>query len=164
MQVEDSVWGYRWDVPEGQAGGEYTVKVSYPFDGQPPAERKFDILGLTRENTDAIKNIATLGINTFGWAFKVRGVAVPEQPPKVELALPSGNIETWFDSNEADSISGTAEAFCQVVTQVRNIDDTDLQVDGPVAREWMSNAQCFAGPPESPPAAGTRYRCVRQRG
>ncbi|MBX9722474.1 MAG: hypothetical protein K2X81_13835, partial [Candidatus Obscuribacterales bacterium] len=39
----DSVWGFAWDVPEGQAGGEYTVHVSYPFNGHAPAERKFDI-------------------------------------------------------------------------------------------------------------------------
>ena len=32
-----------WQVPPGQAGGEYTLRVSYPNDGLPPAERKFDV-------------------------------------------------------------------------------------------------------------------------
>jgi len=39
----DSVMGFAWEVPAGQAGGEYTIKVSYPSDGYAPAERKFDI-------------------------------------------------------------------------------------------------------------------------
>lgn len=41
--VKDSIWSFSWDVPEGQAGGEYKVKVTYPYDGYTPAERKFDI-------------------------------------------------------------------------------------------------------------------------
>ncbi len=40
---QDAVVGLRWDIPEGQAGGEYTAQVSYPATGYPPAERKFDI-------------------------------------------------------------------------------------------------------------------------
>jgi hypothetical protein len=30
-----------------------------------------------------------------------------------------------------------------------------------VARQWMDLAQCFAGPPEKPPAPGTRFRQTR---
>jgi len=40
---------------------------------------------------------------------------------------------------------------------VRNIADTDLQVTGAVANDWMSKAQCFAGAPETPPAPGSRF-------
>lgn len=40
---QDSVFGFEWKVPPGQAGGEYTVKISYPGVGFAPAERKFDI-------------------------------------------------------------------------------------------------------------------------
>jgi hypothetical protein len=43
VQTQDSVWGYSWTVPPEQAGGEYTLKVSYPFSGEAPAERKFDV-------------------------------------------------------------------------------------------------------------------------
>ncbi len=42
-QTVDSVWGFAWEIPEGQAGGEYTVHASYPWNGHAPAERKFDI-------------------------------------------------------------------------------------------------------------------------
>ncbi|WP_224364821.1 MG2 domain-containing protein [Hyalangium versicolor] len=43
VQTENSVWGYSWTVPAEQAGGEYTLKVSYPWTGEAPAERKFDV-------------------------------------------------------------------------------------------------------------------------
>lgn len=42
-RCKDSTWGYSWDVPSGQAGGEYLAYVTYPWDGLPPAERKFDV-------------------------------------------------------------------------------------------------------------------------
>jgi hypothetical protein len=64
----------------------------------------------------------------------------------------------WEFNNQSDEnyITGLAEEFCQVVTQVRNIKDVDLNVVGGDATEWMSIAQCFAGPAETPPAPGTR--------
>jgi hypothetical protein len=44
-------------------------------------------------------------------------------------------------------VRGSAVEFCLVVTQRRNVADTDLVVDGSDAKEWMSLAQAFAGPP-----------------
>ena len=41
--IQDSVAGYSWTVPQGTAGGEYTVQVSYPQSGFAPSERKFDV-------------------------------------------------------------------------------------------------------------------------
>ncbi|MBP6744919.1 A-macroglobulin complement component [bacterium] len=41
--AQDSSWGFSWKVPEGQAGGQYLLKVTYPWNGHAPAERKFDI-------------------------------------------------------------------------------------------------------------------------
>jgi hypothetical protein len=60
------------------------------------------------------------------------------------------------DDGQGERIAGPAEAFCQVVAQTRHIADVMLQVDGPNARAWMSMAQCFAGPPQDPPAPGSR--------
>src|SRR5262245_24850811 len=42
-QTENSVLGFEWVIPDGQAGGEYKVKISQPWSGNAPAERKFDI-------------------------------------------------------------------------------------------------------------------------
>ncbi len=41
--LQESVYGFSWKIPDSQAGGEYTIKLSDPFTGQPAAERKFDI-------------------------------------------------------------------------------------------------------------------------
>jgi len=41
--VTDSVAGYGWNIPMDQEGGEYTVRVTRPVSGDPPAERKFEI-------------------------------------------------------------------------------------------------------------------------
>ncbi|OGQ91262.1 MAG: A-macroglobulin complement component [Deltaproteobacteria bacterium RIFOXYA12_FULL_58_15] len=42
-QATDSVIGFEWQVPGGAAGGEYLVKMTFPWDGFPPAERKFEV-------------------------------------------------------------------------------------------------------------------------
>jgi uncharacterized protein YfaS (alpha-2-macroglobulin family) len=41
--AQDSVWAFGWQIPEGQAGGEYTIRATYPWNGHAPAERKFDV-------------------------------------------------------------------------------------------------------------------------
>jgi len=48
------------------------------------------------------------------------------------------------------------------VTQVRSVADTRLAVRGAAAVGWMATAQCFAGPPEAPPAPGTRRTGARK--
>ena len=116
----------------------------------------YDQLGVKRVDTDRIHNIAVLGVNTFKWTFLNRNWTVPDHVPCVVLAAPSGERWSWNESNLDNGISGSATEFCQVVTQTRNIADTQLKVSGPVAERWMANAQCFAGTPESPPVAGTR--------
>lgn len=118
----------------------------------------YDQLGVARVNADRIKNIAVLGVNTFGWTHKNRQWDVPNPAPYVKLVAPSGAIWEWNDSSSEDRVEGNAEEFCQVVTQTRNIGDTSLNVTGDVATRWMSVAQCFAGPPEDPPAVGARHR------
>jgi len=117
----------------------------------------YDTLGVVRKNQDRIKNIAVLGVNTFGWTHKNRGWDVPDPAPYVILTAPSGDLWEWNDPSSPDRVEGSAEQFCQVVTQTRNLEDTKLKVTGDVARRWMSVAQCFAGPPEDPPAPGARH-------
>ncbi|MBI3758011.1 MAG: TIGR03084 family protein [Deltaproteobacteria bacterium] len=120
----------------------------------------YDGLGKVRNDTDRIKNIAVIGLNTFGWTFTNRGLAVPAEKPYVRLTAPSGALWEWNQPNLEDLIEGRAVEFCQVVTQTRNIADTKLRVVGKTATSWMSIAQCFAGPPETPPTPGSRFRQV----
>ncbi len=120
----------------------------------------YDILGQVRQDSDRIKNVAVIGINTFAWTFTNRGLAVPADPPYIRLTGPSGALWEWNQpeqENPENLIQGSALEFCQVVTQVRNIADTSLKVVGETATSWMSIAQCFAGSPENPPAPGRRF-------
>ena len=121
----------------------------------------FDLLGIRRQEHDRIRNVVVLGVNAFGWSFKVHGHAVPERMPFLQLTAPSGAVWDYGEADQPDRIRGPAVSFAQVVTQTRNIADTPLIVEGPVATAWMAEAQCFAGPPEMPPAPGTRF--VRDR-
>jgi uncharacterized protein (TIGR03084 family) len=122
----------------------------------------YDVLGLQRKTASTtLQHIATMGVNTFAWSFRVHGLEPPAQMPHVQLRLPDGSVWQAGDGTSAESIQGTAEAFCQVVTQTRNVADTDLTVQGPVAHEWMARAQCFAGPPTTPPAPGYRVPSLR---
>ena len=116
----------------------------------------YDLMAKRRECNDRIKNIATIGVRTFGWTFTNRKLPVPEPQPYIRLQAPSGAIWEWGEKDSPHRVSGDAVEFCQVVTQVRNIADTTLDVSGDNAVAWMAIAQCFAGPPEEPPAPGSR--------
>lgn len=118
----------------------------------------FDALGRERCEHDRLRNVAIMGINTFGWSYMVHGRVAPAAMPYVRLQAPSGATWEWGTPQDAERIEGTAVDFCRVVAQTRSVRDTGLQVSGAVAQEWLSIAQCFAGPPESPPAPGTRFR------
>ena len=117
----------------------------------------YDLLGRECVHTDRIKNIADLGVRTFGWAYMNRGRAVPAPAPHVRLTAPSGAIWEWNEGETGNRVEGSAVDFCKVVTQGRNVADTGLRVTGPVAQDWMTIVQCFAGPPEDPPPPGTRF-------
>ncbi len=116
----------------------------------------YDELGVVRQNTDRIRNIVVLGVNTYGWTYANRRAEAPQPKPYVELTAPSGARWAFNEPSSDDYVRGSAEAFCQVVTQVRNVADTDLEVNGVNACDWMSKAQCFAGPPNDPPPPGSR--------
>lgn len=118
----------------------------------------FDILGVEREESDRIRNVVVLGVNTFKWTFTVRGETPPEPQPEVRLISPSGDVWQFGEPQVDNFVSGSAVEFAQVVTQTRNIADTALEVVGAPALAWMRNAQCFAGTANPPPAPGSRHR------
>ena len=104
-----------------------------------------DAVGARRPPTDRLRHIAHLGYVTRGWSYANRGLEPPAGDVRVELAAPSGGM--WTRGNDdGDSVRGPAVDFCLVVTQRRHIDDTDLELSGPDAVDWMHKAQAFAGP------------------
>ena len=120
------------------------------------AQEIYDLKGVRREHSDRIRNIVAIGVRTYGWTFVNRGLEAPEPVPFVRLEAPSGEIWEYNEPSEDDRVSGSAVEFCQVVTQVRNVADTALDVRGASATRWMEIAQCFAGAPADPPPPGLR--------
>ena len=143
----------KWAGPDMSVRSSITARLMETW---AHGQEVYDELGVVRQNADRIRNIVVLGINTYGWTFAVRGEPAPDPVPHLILTAPSGEIWTFNEPNDAECIEGPAEDFCQVVTQVRNVADTRLKLTGANAADWMSKAQCFAGPPETPPAPGVR--------
>ncbi len=145
----------KWAGPDMGARSSITARLMETW---AHGQEVYDHLGLVRNNEDRIGNIVTLGVNTFAWTYATRRQTPPGEMPYLVLTAPSEAVWTYGAPSEAERIEGLAEDFCQVVTQVRNVADTGLKVTGPVAADWMSKAQCFAGPPADPPRPGTRFR------
>jgi len=122
----------------------------------------YDLLGRERRYADRIQNIAVIGVKTFAWTYINRGLRVPDVLPHVHLTAPSGALWEYHPPSEVERIEGPASDFCHVVTQGRNVAETQLRVVGEVAAQWMKMAQCFAGPPATPPAPGARTRELRR--
>ena len=114
-----------------------------------------DAVGAYREPTHRLRHVAQLGYITRGWSYVNRGLTPPAGDVRVQLTAPAGDLWAWGDADAAgdDAVAGPALDFCLVVTQRRNVADTALEVSGERAREWLSMAQAFAGPPTYGPAA-----------
>jgi uncharacterized protein (TIGR03084 family) len=115
-----------------------------------------DSLRLRRRNGERLRHIAWLGVSNFRASFERRGLRAPQTVPAVRLTAPSGELWNWGEPGAGASIEGGAEDFCLVVTQRRNIADTGMLVSGAAAHDWMSIAQCFAGPAADPPRPQVR--------
>jgi uncharacterized protein (TIGR03084 family) len=133
-----------WYGPDMSAASSATARLMETWaHGQDVA----DALGVQRQATGRLRHVAHLGVATLGFSFRVHGRPVPAEPVRVELSGPGGETWTWGPAGAPDSVTGAALGFCLAVTQRRHLDDTGLRVTGPVAAEWMSIAQAFAGVP-----------------
>lgn len=116
----------------------------------------FDTFRIRRINGAGLKHVAHLGVTTFAWSFRIRGLTVPDVRPRVELSGPLGEPWEWGEPHGENRIWGDAAEFCLVVTQRRNVADTRLHFQGEHAGKWLSIAQAFAGVPQEPPGPGIR--------
>jgi len=104
-----------------------------------------DALGLERTPTTRLRHIAHLGVRARAYSYQQHGFTPPTTEVHVALTAPDGTAWAWGGPDAADQVSGTALDFCLVVVRRRHLDDTDLQFEGPHAREWLVIAQAFAG-------------------
>jgi uncharacterized protein (TIGR03084 family) len=106
-----------------------------------------DVVDGERPDTDRLRHVAFIGVRARPYSYNVRGKTPPNAEVRVELTLPSGRRLEFGDPGAENTVRGTATDFCRVATQRRHLADTDLEIRGPAAEEWMSIAQAFAGPP-----------------
>ena len=109
-----------------------------------------DALGITRPPSSRLRHVAHIGVRARPFSYAVHGRAMPAADVAVRLTGPEGEQWTWGESDRDppdNLVSGSALDFCLVVTQRRNVLDTDLRVIGSAALEWMTIAQAFAGGP-----------------
>ena len=106
-----------------------------------------DALGATRAPTARLRHIAHIGVRTRGFSYAIRNREVPDGDVHVALTAPDGSTWTWGSDDAVDRVTGPALDFCLVVTQRRHVADTAVVTEGPLAQEWMSIAQAFAGGP-----------------
>jgi uncharacterized protein (TIGR03084 family) len=102
----------------------------------------FDALGIARTPSSRLQHIAFIGWRAVANSFVANGRPVPTVPVRVEL----GEVVLGPDDAE-NRVNGSLLDFCLLVTQRRHLADTDLTAVGPVATEWLTIAQAFAGPP-----------------
>lgn len=105
-----------------------------------------DALGVERASTDRLFHVAHLGVRARRFSYVANSMDYPGGDVRVELESPSGDVWSWGESSD-NVVRGSALGFCLLVTQRRHLDDVDVTAEGPLAVEWMSIAQCFAGPP-----------------
>ena len=123
-----------------------------------------DALGVRRKPTGRLYNIAHLGVITIGWSYATNGMDAPNMPVRIELTSPSGDPWIWGPEDAVNVVRGDAEEFCLVAVRRRHVDDTGLSYTGPVAAQWLSIAQAFAGPPEPVPSPGSYPKNATPRG
>lgn len=116
----------------------------------------FDAFRKKRINQARLFHVAHMGVTTFKWSYRIRGLEPPAQSPRVLLSGPAGESWEWKEPGSRGEVKGSAEDFCLVVTQRRNLADTRLQWTGEQVGKWLSMAQVFAGIPQDPPLPGTR--------
>lgn len=111
--AQNSVWGFAWEVPEGQAGGEYSIRASYPWEGHAPAVRKFDIRAY---RAPRLKSQITFMRDGYGPGEKVNATL---EVTRAEGGFPEGakvSVIATVDGMEIKGATGKVDAkgLCSV--------------------------------------------------
>ncbi len=106
-----------------------------------------DGLGVPRTPTDRLKNVAHIAYRARGFAYMANQLTPPKSTVYLELTGPSGEVWTWGDPQDAQSVKGNALDFCLLAVQRRHRDECDVTANGADADHWLEIIQAFAGPP-----------------
>lgn len=106
-----------------------------------------DALGAAPVVSHRLRHVCHIGIGARAYSFAAHGLVDPGDPIRVEVTGPDGDTWTWGPPDATERVTGAALDLALVVTRRRHLDDTALSVTGATARQWISIAQSFAGPP-----------------
>ncbi|MBC8093009.1 MAG: TIGR03084 family protein [Pseudonocardia sp.] len=133
-----------WYGPPMSAASALTARIMETWaHGQDIA----DTVGIAREPTDRLRHVAHIGVRALPFSYALHDLAPPTVPVRVELTSPSDETWTWGPADAADRVTGPALDFCLLVTQRRHRADLTLTAAGPVATQWLTVAQAYAGAP-----------------
>jgi uncharacterized protein (TIGR03084 family) len=106
-----------------------------------------DALGVKREPTARLRNVAHLAVRTRDFSYLLNNRKPPAEPFHVELTGPDGELWTWGPADAEQKVTGPAVDFCLLATQRRHRDDLAVRAVGADAEEWLGIIQAFAGMP-----------------
>ena len=133
-----------WYGPDMSAAAALTARIMETWaHGRDIA----DAVGAAWTPTPGLRQVAHLCVRALPNSFRARGRPEPEMPVYVALTAPDGDVWEWGPPDAVERVTGDAVELCLVATQRRHPDDTSLVAVGPVATEWLTIAQAFAGPP-----------------
>jgi hypothetical protein len=111
--ITDSVAGFSWDIPAGQPGGEYTVRILHPT--ATPSERKFDIRAY---RAPRLKSQIVFARDGYGPGDTVNASVHVE---RAEGGIPAGagvfvtarvdGVDTWRGETTVDASGNAAATF-----------------------------------------------------
>jgi uncharacterized protein (TIGR03084 family) len=106
-----------------------------------------DAISRSRVPTARLRHICHLGLRALPFSYTNRGLTIPPDAVRAELVAPDGSTWHLGVRMATDVVRGPAVDFALVVTQRRHRHDTSLETEGPIAAEWLTIAQAFAGRP-----------------
>jgi enediyne biosynthesis protein E11 len=105
-----------------------------------------DALGVRREPTDRLWNLAWFATLTWDFGYQARGIEPPATQFRYELTAPSGDLWEFGPADAEQRITGPGEDFCLLVTRRRHRDDLEVKAVGDDADAWLDIAQAYRGP------------------
>lgn len=146
LEQADPAARFPWFGPGMKARSMITARIMETWaHGQDVATA----LGAAWPATDALQDIAHLGIATRQFTYHNNKLEPPTSEMYVELTGPQQQVWTWGDPGADNSVRGSAWDFALLVTQRAELSQLDLQIAGDDAAKWASIAQAFAGAPKS---------------
>ena len=106
-----------------------------------------DSFGVEYPRTDRLRNIAHLGVVTRDFSYVNRGLEPPNEPVRVELTSPSGDLWSWGPDDATNIVTASAYEFCKVLTRRTPLIESTIETTGTLATEWMEIAQPWIEPP-----------------